>query len=41
MASFVWTMHDFGLSGADYRYAAVAVSGAGGLGIATILERVT
>lgn len=26
MASFVWTMHDFGLSGADYRYAAVAVT---------------
>ena len=26
MASFVWTMHDFGLSGTDYRYAAVGVT---------------
>lgn len=26
MASFVWTMHDFGLSGTQYRYAAVAVT---------------
>ena len=26
MASFVWTMHDFGLSGADYRYLALAVT---------------
>ncbi len=26
MASFVWTMHDFGLSGTEYRYAAVAVT---------------
>jgi CDP-diacylglycerol--serine O-phosphatidyltransferase len=26
MASFVWTMHDFGLAGADYRYAAIAVT---------------
>lgn len=26
MASFVWTMHDFGLRGEDYRYAAIAVT---------------
>ena len=26
MASFVWTMHDFGLPGADYRYLALAVT---------------
>lgn len=26
MASFVWTMHDFGLDGDDYRYAALAVT---------------
>ncbi|HEX2083497.1 MAG TPA: CDP-diacylglycerol--serine O-phosphatidyltransferase [Xanthomonadaceae bacterium] len=25
MASFVWTMHDFGLSGADYRWLALGV----------------
>ena len=26
IASFVWTMHDFGLAGADYRYLALAVT---------------
>lgn len=31
MASFVWTMHDFGLQGQDYRYAALGVTVAAGL----------
>ena len=31
MASFVWTMHDFGLAGRDYRYLALAVTVCAGL----------